>query len=158
PMATLRALLEGLGFGDVRTYLQSGNAVFTASGSEARVGDAVVAGITEELGITVGVCVRTAAEIAGVLAANPFPAAAREPKSVHVVFLGAPPPAERWARLDPGRFAPEEAAVVGREVYLHLPNGLGTSKLASAALRALPDGTARNWQTVNALAAMSAAD
>jgi uncharacterized protein (DUF1697 family) len=156
PMAALRRLLETLGYTDVRTYLRSGNAVFGAAAGEAAVAEALAASVSAELGVTVGVSVRSADELAGTVDANPFPSAAQEPKSLHVVFLPAPPAASRWARLDASRYAPEELATVGRDVYLHLPDGIGRSKLASAVGRAFPDGTARNWQTVTALAAMTA--
>jgi uncharacterized protein (DUF1697 family) len=91
-----------------------------------------------------------------VIAANPFPDAPDPGTTVHVVFLSAPSSAATQA-FDASGFAPELLEVVGSEIYLHLPSGMGRSKLAVAVNR-LPDagaGTARNWNTVLAVARLA---
>jgi uncharacterized protein (DUF1697 family) len=152
-MADLRSAAEGCGFTDVRTYVQSGNVVFGASGPAAKVAAALRAAV-REVAPTVdpAVALRTEEQLRAVVDGCPF----ADPASVHVTFLveGARP---RPLPDDLGRFAPEEAVARGREVYLLLPNGIGRSKLAAALTRggAGADGTTRNWRTVTTLLAMA---
>ncbi|MFN0089936.1 MAG: DUF1697 domain-containing protein [Acidimicrobiales bacterium] len=151
-MADLRAAVESLGLTDVETYLQSGNVVFTAPRSRSELGEAISARLRETCGIDVRVLTRTGAEMASIVAANPYQR--DDPTKVVVVFLpdaGAPPD------LDLDAFAPEGLTIHGRELYLDLPFGQGRSRLA-AALAKLDDGasTTRNWRTVLALSEMSA--
>ena len=110
--------------------------------------------IHTEFSLNVGVVVRTSKDMAAVVAANPF-LPSKDVASLHVVFLPAAPAAGALAKVDADRFAPEEFAAAGREIFLHLPNGLGRSKLATALMRAVPDGTARNWRTVTELHRLS---
>lgn len=159
-MADLRALLEGLGYSDVRTLLQSGNAVFSASTrSPATVETHVQAAITAELGLTVRVLVRTASQLAEVLAADPFGERATDHSRYMVVFLENPLPVAALPGVDPDAYVPEELEVAGSEVYLWLPKGMQDSRLA----RALTDkrlggvSTMRNWNTVRKLAEMAGA-
>ena len=114
-MADLRALLEGLGYDDVRTHLQSGNAVFRAPiRSAAAVEKAVSAAIRAELGLEVAVVSRTAAQLAAVVEADPFAGVAKDPARYLVTFLEKKPPASWLAAIDPETYAPEQAAVVGK--------------------------------------------
>lgn len=149
-MADLRAILVAAGARDAVTYIQSGNAVFDhAARSAATLVAELEARIAEATGFAVTVVARTAAEWAAVVAANPFPEAG--PDELHVSFLAARPPADVLAGLDPAAFVPERFALVQREIYLHLPDGLGRSKLAGALgkVKAIaPTATARNWRTV----------
>lgn len=158
-MADLRALLEGLGYDDVRTHLQSGNAVFsTGTRSATAVRTAVEKAIDDELGMAVPVVVRTAAQVAKVVAADPLGDRASDHARYLVVFLDKALPASAVAHVDPQSYAPEEYALVGTELYLWLPAGSHDSRLA----RALSDkalggvGTARNWRTVLRLAELAA--
>jgi uncharacterized protein (DUF1697 family) len=154
-MPALKQVYLDLGFDDVETYIRSGNVVFSADGPPGRVRRRIEAGIAERLGITIDVVVRTHDEIAGVLARNPFPQA--DPKHLHVVFLAEPAPAELTARLAGQDFGSDEYSADGREVYLHLPNGFGRSKLATrmSALRSPVVGSVRSWRTVNKLSDLS---
>ena len=121
-MAELRALLESLGLSDVRTLLTSGNAAFTSPRkvTPARLESA----ICDRFGIDTAVMVRTTAELRRIVENNPFTAA--DPARVHVGFMERKPPS---VTLDLERFLPEECVVAGREVYFHLPNGMGNTKL-----------------------------
>ncbi|MFF5505295.1 DUF1697 domain-containing protein [Streptomyces roseolus] len=157
PMAELRELLEGLGHRDVRTYLQSGNAVFTTDGpaSETTLATAVEQAVAQRFGFTCDCLVRDAAYLAAVAEACPFPAADLEGKQLHAVYCSAPVTPDRFASIDPEAFAPEAFALGDRVVYLYTPDGLGRSKLAEAVLRpSVTKGlvaTARNWNTVRRL-------
>lgn len=149
PMGDLKEICESLGFGSVRTYIASGNVVFVSLKSEA----AVKAGLERRLetyaGKSVGVLVRTAAEMAQVLADNPFPDAA--PNRAMAVFLDRAPPADTLAAVR-GR-NDEQIGLGRREIYIHYGDGMAKSKLVVPAAKT---GTARNINTVAALAKMAA--
>ena len=149
PMKELAALCVGLGFANVRTYIQSGNVVLASPVSEREVTTTLERALAERMGKRVDVIVRTAAELAAALAANPFPTA--DPARVGVVFLSDPAPADLLEQLViPG---PEEVRVVGRELFIHYPDGMGRSKLK---LPSVVVGTTRNLNTVAKLTAMAA--
>ncbi|MBJ3809598.1 DUF1697 domain-containing protein [Streptomyces flavofungini] len=156
PMARLRPLLEGLGHSGVRTYLQSGNAVFTADhGDEESLAAELSAALAVEFGFTVDVLVRDADYLRAVADGCPFPAAALEGKQLHVTYFSAPVDAARYADIDQAAFLPEEFRLGDRALYLYAPDGLGRSKLGEALARpALTKGliaTSRNWNTVSKL-------
>ncbi|QBI18840.1 DUF1697 domain-containing protein [Egibacter rhizosphaerae] len=159
PMAELRETLGDLGLTDVETYLQSGNVAFAAPSDDPEdlVGT-VEAALADRFGFEIRVLLRTHGDLAAVVADNPFLARASGPKSLHVAFLAAAPPAQRVDGLDPDRSPPDAFAVAGREIYLHYPNGAGRSKLTLDYLeRQLGTvGTARHWNTVTRLASMTA--
>ncbi|KND32677.1 DUF1697 domain-containing protein [Streptomyces acidiscabies] len=152
PMADLRALLEGLGYGDVRTYLQSGQAVFSTDGDETSLAAQVGRAIEERFGFAVDVLVRDHAYLKAIVDACPFPAAELEPKQLHVTYFSAPVDADRFAGIDQVAFLPEEFRIGDRALYLYAPDGLGRSKLAEqlARSRLTKDivATSRNWNTV----------
>ncbi|MFE3824563.1 DUF1697 domain-containing protein [Streptomyces sp. NPDC059092] len=153
PMADLRALLTGLGHGQVRTHLQSGNAVFTSeSGDEKALATALEHAIEERFGFTVDCLVRSAAYLRAVADACPFPAGTLEGRQLHLICLSERMGPERFASLDPAAYLPEEFRLGDRALYLYAPDGLGRSKLGDALARpALFRGvtaTSRNWNTV----------
>jgi uncharacterized protein (DUF1697 family) len=151
-MAELRKLLEGLGYVDISTYVQSGNVVLSTKKAESRVVADLETHLAKELGFVVPVIVRSRAELADVVKQNPFPMAAADPTKLHVTFLGESPDPALLRQLDAADFKPERFATRKREVYLSLPNGLGRSKLAVAVEKALRgSGTTRNWRTVTTL-------
>ncbi|MFE1577715.1 DUF1697 domain-containing protein [Streptomyces fradiae] len=161
PMAELRAVLAGLGHTGVRTYLQSGNAFFTTASGEDE--DALAAGIgqavAEHFGFRVDCLVRSGAYLRAVADACPYPAARLEPRQLHVTYLSASATPDRFASVDPAAYLPEEFRLGDRALYLHLPDGMGRSKLAEALARpAVVKGlvaTTRNWNTVLKLADMA---
>ncbi len=138
-----------LGFGKVRTYIQSGNVVFESRLSEKSVRAKLEEVLTKRLGKKADVLVRTPAELRSILEANPFPKA--HPSRVSVVFLSNPVPKDLLDTVvAPGG---EEVRLGHREVYIHYPEGMGRSKLK---LRFPGDaGTARNINTITKLVAMS---
>ena len=150
PMTDLAALCTGVGFTKVRTYIQSGNVVFESRKAEAAVRKALEEALSEELGKPADVAVRTAAEMAALLAANPF--AKAPPAKVGVAFLN-----RRLGKTAlevvtiPGK---EEVVLGAREVYIHFPDGMGRSKLKLP--KAFGPATVRNINTVRRLAAMAA--
>jgi uncharacterized protein (DUF1697 family) len=145
------AVAEGVGCADVRTYLQSGNIVF--SGTKATAGG-LAAALSARAGFDVPVLLRSAAEMAGVVSAQPL----NGPESAwHVTFLEAKPATAAVTSLDATAHGEDAFAIVGREVYLRTPSGYGRTKLNNALferkLRVV--ATTRNWRTVLALVDMS---
>jgi uncharacterized protein (DUF1697 family) len=148
-MSRLKSICADAGFARVETYIASGNVVFTSSAKPAKVKAELETRLAAELGKPVGVVVRTAAEIAAVLAANPFRKAA--PNRTYAFFLDAAPPRDALDHVK-GR-SDEEIALGKREIFVHYPNGMGRSKLRIPAASA---GTARNMNTVAKLAELAA--
>lgn len=148
PMSELKSMCEALGFAGVRTYIASGNVVFTSRKSEAAVKKALEAALESYAGKPVGIMVRSAAEMAQIVADNPFPKLA--PNRTMAVFLDRAPSADTLAGLR-GR-KDEEVRLGRREIYIHYGDGMGQSKLVIPAART---GTARNMNTVAALAKMA---
>jgi uncharacterized protein (DUF1697 family) len=161
-MPDLRKLFEeGLGADDVRTHVQSGNVVFRSStSSPSELVAAIEERIAHDLDLDIKVLLRTAAEMAAIVVDSPFAGeAGADPTKVHVTFLAGEPGADRVAAIDPAKFAPDQFAVIGRDVHLHCPNGYGRSKLNNAFLekKLAQVGTTRNWKTVTTLAEMPSA-
>jgi uncharacterized protein (DUF1697 family) len=164
-MADLRKVVESLGHGDVATYIQSGNVVFTSKDTDtAAIAAELERALEEAVGVRSRVVVLSRAELAKAIADNPFPDEAN-PKHLHAVFLGAEVGAEEAAavaaaeRRASDKGSRDQAKVVGRTVYLRTPEGLGRSELAAQLARSNPvaggpGGTARNWATVTKLLAM----
>ncbi len=144
-MVDLREIVESLGHGDVATYIQSGNVVFTAAAaggaaathddptsddraSDARLGTGIHDALTARLGLDVDVLVRSRDDLERTVADVPFPVA--DPKRLIVAFLARPPSAAAIRSLQAVDAAPEQVQVAGRVAYLDLPNGVGRSILA----------------------------
>ncbi|ASY55672.1 DUF1697 domain-containing protein [Sinorhizobium sp. CCBAU 05631] len=149
PMAELKALCEGLGFADVKTYIQSGNVLFRSELAEGKVQTRLEEALTVKMGKTPGVILRSRRDLEAIVAKAPFPDA--KPNFLLVTFLPEAPAADAFDKL----VAPdgEEVKIDGREIYIHYPNGSGRSKLK---LPALKSGTARNLNTVCELAELAA--
>jgi uncharacterized protein (DUF1697 family) len=157
PMARLRELLHELGYEDVRTHLQSGNAVFTATATPPEQAAAEIeAQLARHLGLAVRVLVRTTEELARAVAANPLSEAVSEPSRLLVIFLSAAPDPELLRQLDPADFEPELYGVGEREIYVWCPEGLRTIKLSYSfwEKRLGVTATGRNWNTVTKLLAL----
>ena len=148
-MSELKRLCEKTGFQNVRTYIASGNVLAERDGSETQAKAALEAELEAYAGKPLGLIVRTAAEMAEVVANNPFPDGAAN--QTVAIFLNHAPPPE--ALKDIKGQANEEVRLGAREIYVHYPDGIGRSKLR---IPADGDGTARNMNTVAKLAAMAA--
>jgi uncharacterized protein (DUF1697 family) len=159
-MEHLREMLGELGFADVKTYLQSGNVLFRAKGTPARLAAMIEKRVSEATRLPVSAILRTPDELQRIIAANPFAKeAVVAPRTVHVTFLTGVAPkvaATAIGRLQSGA---DRWHVAGREVYLCCPDGYGRTKLNNTALeRALGlPATTRNWKTVTALHALAKA-
>ena len=148
PMSDLKAIGEAAGLRAVRTYIASGNMVVESDDVEPNIKAALEPHLLAYADKPIEVVIRTAEEMTEVLARNPFPHA--EPRHTYVIFLDAPPPPDVFDRIT-GRS--DEAFALGkREIYVNYPSGMGRSKLSISAAKS---GTARNMNTVAALAAMA---
>jgi uncharacterized protein (DUF1697 family) len=156
-MADLRELLSTRGYGDVRTYLQSGNAVVSSDRPPAEVEADVSAAIAAELGHEVTVTARTADEIAEVVRDDPFADVRTDPRFHQALFLCAEPDAEALAALADADFSPERLVIAPRVLHAWCPDGVNDSPLLKALSRVRANTTARNWRTVEALAEMARA-
>lgn len=153
PMAELRSVMEGLGHGDVQTYLQSGNAVFSSERKDpVALARELEAAIEARFGFRVPCLVVDGAYLRAVADACPFPAAELEGRQLHATFFSTQPGAERFAAIDRAAYLPEEYRLGDRVLYLYAPEGLGRSKLGEALARPAVvkgiDVTTRNWNTV----------
>jgi len=159
PMKALAEIFAKAGSSDVKTYIQSGNVVFR-SGNPRLVAAAVGVEIAARFGFQPPVVVRSATEMGRVIAQNPFLARGIDTAWLHVMFLADEPTREMVAGLDRARSAGDEFAVVGREIYLHLPHGAAKTKLTNAYFdsKLKTVGTQRNWRTVLTLAEMTRAE
>ena len=150
PMAELKTMCEAAGFDQVKTYIASGNVVFTSDRSEEAVRTAIEQKLEAYAGKPVGVIVRTAAEMADTLARNPF--ADKPGNRTVALFVDGPIPADA---LEGARNVKDEEMRLGRrEIYIFDGDGMADSRLAIPAAKA---GTARNMNTVAKLAEMAAA-
>ena len=156
-MEDLRTLVASVGGTRVRTYIQSGNAVFDSRRSPSSLVGLLQGELKGALGSEVPVLVRTKEELALVIDVNPFVRRGQDAASLHVTFLGDAPGADAVAAAGQRGPDDDEFQVVGREVYLRCPNGYGTTKLTNAFFEKKlgSEATTRNWKTVNTLAAMT---
>ena len=149
-MSALRALVEDLGYRDVRTLLNSGNVVFTVPASVRKdPATRIEEAITARLGISARVTVLTATELGDAVARDPFGKVAVDPSRLFVTVLIDPSHRKRLLRLARQDWTPDVLRVGARVVYQWCPNGMLESGLAEAINRLVGDGaTTRNWATM----------
>ena len=160
-MAALRELFVALGHADVATYIQSGNVIFRSpERDDAELAGDITERIRRDLGLDVSVLVRTGDELSEVVKANPFLPRGADPARLHVTFLAGPVDTALMGKIDPSAFGPDEFQAAGRELYLHCPDGYGTTKLNNTfwERRLNTIATTRNWNTVNKLWQMATID
>jgi len=167
PMADLREVVASLGHTGVSTYIQSGNVLFSTTGTDnATLAAVLESAIEDRFGIWSSVVVLSRDELARVLAANPYPDEPN-PRMVHVVFLNAEPPADLLGRLSAAESAVaakgsrDTVQAAGQVLFLHTPDGFGTSELGQTVFKIITPpaksrkhglaATARNWATATKL-------
>ena len=158
-MRELVAVLETLGCEDVRTYIQSGNAVFRHPDRDpSQLAEKTRAAIGVSHGFEPAVLLLSARRLERAIDANPFPDAEADPSKLHLFFLVRVPDDPNLDALDAAK-APRERYVLDEDiVYLHAPEGVGRSKFAAGLERALGvSATGRNWRTVGRVLGMARA-
>jgi len=165
PMAELRKIVAGLGHSEVATYIQTGNLIFTPSHDDpAALAAELETATADAFGVRTSAVVLSRSELSKVITANPYPDEP-DPRYVHGVFLLSDPDEAAYQRLADALQAStqkgsrDEATIIGRTLYLHTPDGFGTSELAKELLLKrrrdpLASGTARNWATITKLLAL----
>jgi uncharacterized protein (DUF1697 family) len=159
-MDWLREACAGLGLQDVRTYVQSGNIVFSSRLGAEKLATVLKATIDAQTRLPVPVIIRSVSEMAKIVAGNPFlKQKGVDPTKLHVTFLAKAPSKPALEKLDALAGTRDEYRLVGREIYLHCPINYGETKLSNTAIeKALSVGaTTRNWKTVTVLCEMAAA-
>lgn len=162
-MADFRQLLEALGYKNVQTWIQSGNAVFDSPGPAAKVSAAIASALHKHTGAPVEVILRTHDQLTALIAANPFSKeAAADGSRVAVAFLAgqASPAAEPTLKSIQEKYPArrDRYHLAGNHIYFHFPDGAGETKFTGKAVdKAIGvPGTGRNWNTVLKLHSMSA--
>lgn len=156
PMATLAATLHSAGCRSVRTYIQSGNVVFTSSSKSKtnlarRLADATEA----QFGFRPDILLLSVADFRSAVEKNPFTDAVREPKTLHFFFLDSKPESPDTNGIAELAIPSERFQLIDKVFYVHAPDGFGRSKLAAGVERKLGvPTTARNYTTIHNLSAM----
>jgi len=159
-MAELKDMFVGLGFAKVSTYIQTGNVVFgSASRSPRKLETMIESRLDLTFGAAPKVIIRTADEFAEVVATSPFAKSGADPARHHVTFLAKAPNKEHLARFEAPPSDRDELVIIGREVYVHTPNGYANTKLTGTYLERHLGvlSTTRNWNSVTKLGALVAA-
>ena len=159
-MAELRGALEAIELQHVRTYIQSGNLMFDSDQSERAVRQAIERQIAQRFGFHIDVIVKTLTAFERVITDCPFIGPTEPttvPSGLAVAFLSEPPDDDAVTALARYASSEEHFRVMGREVYLLLPRGLGRSKLVAQVHKLGPAATIRNWNTVQKLHALAVA-
>jgi len=156
-MEELRALFVSLGYEDVKTYIQSGNVVFTSEVSdEASIRREIHDAIEAEFGYDISVMLRTREELAAIVADQPFDPRTDDGVKRYVTFLHEEPGPERMANLLEAQSEAESFEVIGRNVYSELDkDALGDGRFTDVGVPLDMDTTRRTWDVVSAVLAMS---
>lgn len=156
PMAELKAVAAALGYREGRTLLASGNIIFDASDDARTVERALEAALADRFGFKSEVFALDAADLARIVAANPFGDAARErPSKLQVHVLAAPLPPGVLDAVRAANPGSERMEAHGRALYVDYIDGVGLSKVPAAMKKAkMPVNTARNWNTIVKLDAL----
>lgn len=156
PMAKLRALLEGTGYGDVQTYIASGNVLLDGPRSGAAVARELERIVAAEFGVDTIAIVRKPAELTALVSDHPF---GRDTSRSHVVFLAKRPSKKAAEELAAADHSPDRGVLAGKELYVQYGAGVQNARLSAARLERMlgVPATHRNWRTVAALAELATA-
>ncbi len=155
-MRDLVVALQGIGLKDVRTYIQSGNVVFSSAKAASRLATEIEHCIEKKFGFHSKTFVLSVPELQRAAAGNPFPQADDKPQALHLFFLAKPAKDAQLDAMNELKAKSEQFVLKGKVFYFYAPEGFGTSKLGAKAGRLLGvDTTARNWRTVGKLIEMT---
>lgn len=155
-MTDLTEIFKRLGFKDAKTYIQSGNVIFTSIDdlTTKEIALKIEASITKKFGYKVSAIVRTENELKTAVKLNPFISEMDTDHSkMAVIFLTEKPTPDQIARIAEVDYPPDKFKIVGKEIYIYCPNGFGRTKLYTNFFenKMKVTGTARNWKTINAV-------
>lgn len=158
-MSDLAGVYSSLGYSDPRTYVQSGNVIFSHNtGDVARIAKSIEKALETRLGLGVTVFIRSAGELSELIAGNPF--FRSDPAKLYVTFLDSKPSRVPMEKLNSVKSEGEALSIDDKEVYLYLQHGYGRTKLSNAFFEKVLNvpATTRNWNTVKALWEMTKED
>jgi len=156
-MEQLRKCFETMGFGEVETYVQSGNVIFQA-GKDHSFCEKIRKGLSRDFDFAIPVLLRTAKELGRIIQGNPFlKSATIDVSKLHVTFLSKEAPITAKKDLETLATNGEQFQIKGQEIYLYCPNGYGRTKLSNTAIekRLGVEATTRSWKSVNALLSLA---
>jgi len=150
PMKDLADLLDGLGCDNVATYIQSGNVVFQHEAGDSSVLERQISDeVLSRFGFEPQVLIISVRDFEAAVATNPYLVTEQDAKTVHLFFLSDCPTDPDFDKLNSLKGSSERFKLIDRVFYLHAPDGIGRSKLASSVEKLLGvPATARNWRTV----------
>jgi uncharacterized protein (DUF1697 family) len=152
PMRELKTALEGIGLKNVRTYIQSGNVLFSSARAASRLAGEIERCIEKKFGFHSKTFILSVGDLQRAAAGNPFPQADAAPTSLHLFFLAQPAKAAQLDAMNELKAKSEQFVLTSKVLYFYAPEGFGISRLGAKAGRLLGvDTTARNWRTVNKL-------
>jgi uncharacterized protein (DUF1697 family) len=155
-MAELRQLLESMGLGKVKTYIQSGNVLFESEEGATSLIQRIEEEIRTTFGFPVPVILRTAEALNQIIQDCPYsPDSLNEGESIHLAFLADEPSQEKIDYLQGFNSELDECQIVGKNVYLFFRQSIRDSKLATQLPKLGVPATVRNWKTVLKLAALA---
>jgi uncharacterized protein (DUF1697 family) len=155
-MTDLSSLYINLGFTDVKTFIQSGNVIFTNTGkkSSSALSSAIEQGILEKFNYIVPVMIRTSQELSDLFSVNPFfDEIGFNPAKMAVIFLHEEPSADQIKKVKEVDYPPDKFKISGKEIFIYCPNGFGKTKLYTNFFEKKMGvvGTARNWKTITTI-------
>ena len=157
-MGDLRALCEGLGYGDVKTLLNSGNVIFSAPRADAKAAAKIQKEIATQLGVSCRVLVVTADQLAEIVSENPFAEGESNPSRFLVTVLADATAHSRATELAKQDWGSERLGVGTHAAYLWCPDGILESRIVLAIAKQLGDAaTSRNWATITKLLSLTRA-
>lgn len=153
PMKALSRIFEDAGCRQVKTYIQSGNVAFNAQiSSTGQFTNTIGKAIDQEFGFLPAIQLLTARALRATIAANPYPQATAEPKSLHLAFLETPPEPANIESIERLLTESESYTLTDNVLYFYAPEGIARSKFAGSIEKILRvKSTARNWRTITAL-------
>jgi uncharacterized protein (DUF1697 family) len=157
-MPELQQAFIDLGHREVSTYIQTGNVIFRSAGKSApKMAAAIGQELERRFGSTPKVILRSAADLTRTVSTSPYPGLGADPSRHHVTFLAEAPSKDRLANFRVPESGRDTLEIIGREVYVHTPDGYGRSKLTGTYLERHLGvaSTTRNWNTVTKLAALA---
>jgi uncharacterized protein (DUF1697 family) len=159
-MNELASLYINLGYTDAKTFIQSGNVIFTgeADQTESSISAAIEKEILEKFNYTVPVMIRTSLELSDLFSVNPFLDEIKfDPAKMAVIFLHEIPSSEQFEKVKDIDYPPDKFKIIGREIFIYCPNGFGRTKLYTNFFEKKMGvvGTARNWKTRTTILSLS---
>lgn len=153
-MDELKKFFESLDLKKVKTFIQSGNVIFDSTTAPADISSKLEKEIKKTFGIDITVVIRTPDELKKIISDAPYmKEMMKETKLLYIMLLSGQPNSSDLKKIEPSKYLPDQFFLLGKEMYLYLPNGAGRTKLSNNFFenKLKVSGTSRNWNTINEL-------